>query len=88
MFAINHCTITPVRSQPSEASEQLTQLLWGEVCEVLDNLPRWTKIRSTLDGQEGWVDFKMLTPIHSHLSPLTSNLSPLSLFDEDQSCCY
>ena len=62
MFAINHCTVTPVRQEPSEGSEQLTQLLFGEVCEVLDCLPRWTKIRSTLDGQEGWVDFKMLTP--------------------------
>ena len=61
MFAINHCTVTPVRQEPSEGSEQLTQLLFGEVCEVLDHLPRWTKIRSTLDGQEGWVDFKMLT---------------------------
>ena len=67
MFAINHCTVTPVRQEPSEGSEQLTQLLFGEVCEVLDPLPRWTKIRSTLDGQEGWVDFKMLTsaPISS-----------------------
>ena len=62
MFAINHCTVTPVRQEPSEGSEQLTQLLFGEVCEVLDRLPRWTKIRSTVDGQEGWVDFKMLTP--------------------------
>ena len=61
MFAINHCTVTPVRQEPSEGSEQLTQLLFGEVCEVLNCLPRWTKIRSTLDGQEGWVDFKMLT---------------------------
>jgi hypothetical protein len=61
MFAINHCTVTPVRQEPSEGSEQLTQLLFGEVCEVLDRLPRWTKIRSTLDGQEGWVDFKMVT---------------------------
>ena len=60
MFAINHCTVTPVRQEPSEGSEQLTQLLFGEVCEVLDRLPRWTKIRSTIDGQEGWVDFKML----------------------------
>lgn len=60
-FAINHCTVTPVRQEPSEGSEQLTQLLFGEVCEVLDRLPRWTKIRSTVDGQEGWVDFKMLT---------------------------
>ena len=70
-YVIAHCTVTPVRQEPSEGSEQLTQLLFGEVCEVLDRLPRWTKIRSTLDGQEGWVDFKMLT---SHLSPLTSNL--------------
>ena len=62
MFAINHCTVTPVRQEPSEGSEQLTQLLFGEVCEVLARLPRWTKIRSTLDGQEGWVDFKMLSP--------------------------
>ena len=72
-FAINHCTVTPVRQEPSEGSEQLTQLLFGEVCEVLDRLPRWTKIRSTLDGQEGWVDFKMLTSA-SNLSPLTSHL--------------
>ena len=62
-FAINHCTVTPVRQEPSEGSEQLTQLLFGEVCEVLDRLPRWTKIRSTVDGQEGWVDFKMLASV-------------------------
>ena len=61
MFAINHCTVTPVRQEPSEGSEQLTQLLFGEVCEVLDRLPRWTKIRSAQDGQEGWVDFKMVS---------------------------
>ena len=62
VFVINHCTVTPVRLEPSEGSEQLTQLLFSEVCEVLDRLPRWTKVRSTLDGQEGWVDFKMLSP--------------------------
>ena len=78
MFAINHCTVTPVRQEPSEGAEQLTQLLFGEVCEVLDRLPRWTKIRSTLDGQEGWVDFKMLSPA-SNLSPLTSNLEAVIL---------
>ena len=61
-YVINRCAVTPVRQEPSEGSEQLTQLLFGEVCEVLDRLPRWTKIRSTLDGQEGWVDFKMLSP--------------------------
>ena len=61
-YVIANTTVVPVRENPSEGSEQLTQLLFGEVCEVLDRLPRWTKVRSTLDGQEGWVDFKMLSP--------------------------
>ena len=60
-YVVANATVVPVRENPSEGAEQLTQLLLGEVCEVLDCLPRWTKIRSTLDGQEGWVDFKMLT---------------------------
>ena len=66
-YVIANATVVPVRENPSEGSEQLTQLLFGEVCEVLDRLPRWTKIRSTLDGQEGWVDFKMLSPAHISL---------------------
>ena len=60
-YVIAHCTVTPVRQEPSEGAEQLTQLLFGEVCEVLDRLPRWTKVRSLVDTQEGWVDFKMVT---------------------------
>ena len=77
MFVVNHCTVTPVRQEPSEGSEQLTQLLFGEVCEVLDRLPRWTKIRSILDGQEGWVDFKMLTTA-SNLS-LNASCTPATV---------
>ena len=60
-YVIANATVVPVRENPSEGAEQLTQLLFGEVCEVLDRLPRWTKIRSTLDTQEGWVDFKMVS---------------------------
>ena len=60
-YVIANATVVPVRENPSEGAEQLTQLLFGEVCEVLDRLPRWTKVRSTLDGQEGWVDFKMVS---------------------------
>ena len=36
MFVVNLCTVTPVRQKPSESSEQLTQLLFGEICELLD----------------------------------------------------
>ena len=60
-YVIANATVVPVRENPSEGAEQLTQLLFAEPCEVLDRLPRWTKIRSTLDTQEGWVDFKMVS---------------------------
>lgn len=78
MFVVNLCTVTPVRQEPSESSEQLTQLLFGEISELLDSLPRWTKIRSTMDGQEGWVDFKMLSPVYNQL-PIASYLPNASV---------
>ena len=64
-YVIANATVVPVRENPSEGAEQLTQLLVGEVCEVLDRLPRWTKVRSLIDTQEGWVDFKMVSPASS-----------------------
>ena len=62
-YVMNHCPVTPVREEPSHAAEQATQLLFGEVCEVLDRHSGWTKIRSTMDGQVGWVVAKMMTPV-------------------------
>lgn len=38
-------------------------MLFGELCEVLEEQPRWTRIRLESDGQEGWVDSKMICPM-------------------------
>jgi len=62
-YVMNYCPVTPVREEPSHAAEQATQLLFGEVCEVMDRHSSWTKIRSTMDGQVGWVVSKMMMPI-------------------------
>ncbi len=56
-------SVVPVRAQASEESEQLTQLLFGETCEVVEEVPRWKRIINDYDGQEGWVDFKMISPM-------------------------
>ncbi len=61
MKAIVLHSVVPVRADASEESEQLTQLLFGETCTILDEKPRWKRVKSDLDGQEGWVDFKMIT---------------------------
>lgn len=54
-------SIVPLRATGSEEAEQLTQLLFGETVEVLEEAERWIRVRNEADGMEGWVDFKMLT---------------------------
>lgn len=53
----------PVRAEAREGAEQNTQMLFGELAEVLEEQARWTRIRLDTDGQEGWVDAKMIAPI-------------------------
>ncbi len=54
-------SIVPLRGEGSECAEQLTQLLFGETVEILEEAERWIRVRNDADGMEGWVDFKMLT---------------------------
>lgn len=56
-------SIVPVRAEAREGSEQLTQILFGETVAILDEKPRWNRVKSDLDGQEGWVDSKMISPM-------------------------
>lgn len=56
-------TVVPVRSEASETSEQLTQLLFAETCQLIEQQDRWLLIRNDADGQTGWCDRKMLTPL-------------------------
>ena len=54
-------SLVPVRAEASECAEQLTQLLFGETVDVLEQAERWIRICNDADGMTGWVDFKMLT---------------------------
>ena len=40
----------------------VTQLLFGEGCEQLEDRPPWVRVRIGHDGYEGWMDEKQLTP--------------------------
>ena len=56
-------SVVPVRSEANEGSEQLTQLLFAETVDILEEKTRWIRIKNDADGQIGWVDFKMLTKL-------------------------
>ncbi len=57
-YGINNQSIVPVRSEPSDTSEQVTQLLYGDHFKVLDQRKKWSRIRIALDSYEGWIDNK------------------------------
>jgi len=61
--AISLYSVVPVRAEASESAEQTTQLLFGELCTIKEEKPRWKRVKLDLDGQEGWVDAKMISPI-------------------------
>tara|TARA_B110000037_G_scaffold152219_2_gene171651 strand:+ start:67721 stop:68488 length:768 start_codon:yes stop_codon:yes gene_type:complete len=62
-FGICNLSVAPVRASASDASEILTQLLFGDAVEVIEKGQPWVKIRFTADNYEGWMDFKQLTYI-------------------------
>ena len=63
MNAISLHSVVPIRTEPRESAEQSTQMLFGEICTVLEQKPRWNRIKLESDGQEGWVDAKMIAPM-------------------------
>ena len=58
MFAICNLAIIPLRAEPSDRSEIVSQVLFGEHFEILETLKQWAKIKLHFDGYEGWVDTK------------------------------
>lgn len=62
-YAIYLNTALPIRSEASERSEMVTQLLFGDTCEVLEEAGSFVKIKNSGDGYQGWADSKSLTKI-------------------------
>lgn len=60
--SISHFGAIPVRLESSETSALETQILFGEVFYILEEIPGWCRIRIEHDGYEGWIDEKMLVP--------------------------
>ena len=54
-YGICGLSVMPLRREGSHASEMVSQLLFNETYEVLDEKPGWYLIRSTEDQYEGWI---------------------------------
>ncbi|MGL4956263.1 MAG: NlpC/P60 family protein [Bacteroidales bacterium] len=56
MIGITTTTIVPLRGEPSERSEMVSQLLWGETFTLEQQTAEWLQVRSTIDGYVGWLN--------------------------------
>jgi cell wall-associated NlpC family hydrolase len=56
--------VSPLRAEPSHRTEMVSQLIFGECCEVLESIKdNWAHIRGGYDGYEGWCQTSHLTEI-------------------------
>jgi hypothetical protein len=60
MFGICNLAIIPLRLEPSDRSEIVSQVLFGEHFQILEQLKPWAKIKTQYDDYEGWIDSKQI----------------------------
>jgi cell wall-associated NlpC family hydrolase len=59
-FAYCKLAVAPVRAEASDRAEIVTQLLFGEVIEILGRDQQWMNVRTYHDNYEGWIDGKQV----------------------------
>lgn len=59
-YGISRLSIVPIRAKGSDASEMISQLLFGEHYTVLEasKNKQWLLIKNAFDDYEGWIDAK------------------------------
>jgi hypothetical protein len=79
-YGICSLSIIPLRIEPSDKSELVSQLLYGEHFKVLEQRKSWSKIRVAFDNYEGWIDNKQFLEIsEDNYKSLQNSTSKLSI---------
>jgi len=60
IYAVCPLSVVPIRSNASDKSEMVSQLLFGETVEVIEQRGSWAKVRCLWDNYIGWTDRKQL----------------------------
>ncbi len=59
-------SVAAIRREPSETSEMVNQMLFGESFDILEAYKGWLRIVGHFDGYYGWVDSKLTCSSENH----------------------
>jgi len=54
-YGICNLSVIPLRAEASERSEQVSQVLFGEIFEIVEWQENWVKIITSYDNYPGWI---------------------------------
>jgi hypothetical protein len=66
--AVTVLSVVPMRKEPAHRSEMVSQLLFGEYVEILEEEEYFTRVKCLYDNYEGWVQSNQLTPVDQVLT--------------------
>ena len=58
ILGVNIFSLIPMRAEPRDAAEMVSQVLFGEAYTVLEDTEKWLQIRTEHDSYIGWIDRK------------------------------
>lgn len=76
---ICNLSVIPLRAHPSDESEIVSQLLFGDYVTILEPGNPWIKIKNNADQYEGWIDFKQLSYITEAVFKLDTSITHSSV---------
>jgi gamma-D-glutamyl-L-lysine dipeptidyl-peptidase len=59
-YGICYLPLIPLRSEPSEKAEMVTQILFGQLFRLTDSNEEWSRVEIIDDSYSGWCTTKML----------------------------
>ena len=62
-FGISILSIVPMRSEISDKSEMVSQILFGEIYKIIEQRKKFSKVRLSHDKYEGWICNKQVNEI-------------------------
>lgn len=81
LYGVCLLSVVPLRAEPRESSEQVSQLVFGDSFSVLELNDQRAYVELTFDGYRGWVDRKQIIMIDNRDYFMLTRSKPLYSVD-------